>query len=493
MRERFHIGVARLWHEAHSFTPVITRLHDFQRKEWQSGNGAVDFYKNTNTEIGAVVDLMASEKDLDVSFSLCTAAPPGGVVPQNEMGYIHDQIIEGLRSKDLDGVYLSLHGAALSTGSLSPDTDLITEIRKLVGPDVPIAVSFDMHACINPEIENLVQVLTGYHTYPHVDMYDTGMRAMLMLLKSLREKKAMALHLRPIPLLLLSHMMRTEKGPMQELVALGEQIALDQGIEDASYFASFTYADTPYSSGMIAITSEKEICVSTQLDVMDAAFKQRKSQFQPDLVTADEGLEKAEAILNKRISCKPVALIDTADNPLSGGVGDTTGLLRAWLTCASHRKTVFCFFYDPDLVERCFKLNIDDTIHAQLGGRIMPEHGAPVELTMTIKRFTKGRFFNQGPMEKGVGVNIGRTVVLEKDNLQIIVTETCQSANDPAWCDLHGINLQEIELFLVKAKNHFRAGFEPLCEAIIDIEVAGPSPADLTLVPYKYVPRHYLI
>lgn len=493
MRQKFHIGVARLWHEAHSFTPVLTHLHDFQRKEWQSGNSAVDFYKGTNTEIGAVVDLMETEKDLDVSFSLCTASPPGGLVPQNEMDYIHAQIIDGLKSRDWDGIYLSLHGAALSTGSLSPDTALIAEIRKLVGPGVPIAVSFDMHACINPEIENLVQILTGYHTYPHVDMYETGMRSMTMLLKSLREKRAMALHLRPIPLLPLSHMMRTEKGPMQELVALGEQIALDQGIEDASYFASFTYADTPYSSGMVAITADKEICVNSHLDTMDAAFKQRADQFQPDLLTAEQGLESAEVILSKSTSGKPVALIDTADNPLSGGVGDTTELLRSWLAHASHRKTVFCFFYDPDLVDQCFKLGVGNIIHVRLGGRIMPEYGAPIELTVTIKHFTNGHFFNQGPMEKGVEVNIGRTVVLEKDNLQIIVTETCQSANDPAWCDLHGIKLQDVELFLVKAKNHFRAGFKPLCEALIDIEAAGPSPADLKLVPYEHVPKHFLI
>jgi microcystin degradation protein MlrC len=112
-----------------------------------------------------------------------------------------------------------------------------------------------------------------------------------------------------------------------------------------------------------------------------------------------------------------------------------------------------------------------------------------VPLRARILRLTDGRFRNRGPMENGIAVDIGRTAVLEAGNLRVVIAETCQSANDPAWCDLHGIDLAEVELFLVKAKNHFRAGFAPLCRAMIDIEAPGPAPADLRLVPFRHVPR----
>lgn len=486
------IAVARLWHEAHSFTPVQTRLADFRRKEWQQGAATADFYRGTNTEIGAVVDLLDSEKDLEVHFSLCTAAPPGGLVPQAEMQQIHDAILAGLENGPFDGVYLSLHGATLSTGSLSPDTDLIRRVRALVGPDTPIAVSFDMHACINPALADLVQILSGYQTYPHVDMKETGHRAMAMLLDTLRQKRGMRLHLRPVPMLPLSHMMRTADGPMRELVDLGRKAAQKPGIADATFFASFTYADSPHASAMVAVTTTLEGDISAELDNLSAAFLERAPRFRAAVVRAEEGLSRAETLLEQREGKGPVTLIDTADNPLSGGIGDTTGLLRAWLENSSHRRTVFSFFHDPALVAECHRLGEGTTLSTQLGGRIMPEYGAPLPLTVRILRLTDGRFRNVGPMENGMAVDIGRTAVLECGNLRVVVAETCQSVNDIAWCNLHDIDLAEVDLFLVKAKNHFRAAFEPHCIALIDIESPGPSPADLNLVPYRHVPRSLL-
>ncbi len=483
------IAVARLWHEAHSFTPVQTRLADFQRKEWQSGPAAADFYRDTNTEIGAVVDLMASETDIEVFFSLCTAAPPGGLVPQEDMQQIHDAILSGLQGDIWDGVYISLHGASLSTDALSPDTDLLRRIRALVGPEVPIAVSFDMHACINPELADLVQILSGYHSYPHTDMRDTGHRAMGMLLRSLRSGVPVRLHLRPVPMLPLSHMMRTESGPMAELTEFAREATREPGIEDVTFFASFTYADTPYATAMVAVTALEGHDPTHRLDALAAAYLERRSRFRATFIGCAEGLARAEALLADGDGEGPVALIDTADNPLSGGVGDTTGLLRSWLDLAAHRRSVFCFFHDPELVARCHALGEGHVIDALIGGRVLPGHGAPVPLRARILRLTDGRFRNRGPMENGIAVDIGRTAVLEAGNLRVVIAETCQSANDPAWCDLHGIDLAEVELFLVKAKNHFRAGFAPLCRAMIGIEAPGPAPADLRLVPFRHVPR----
>ncbi|MDR6759262.1 microcystin degradation protein MlrC [Mycoplana sp. BE70] len=492
MSGKLRIAVARLWHEAHSFTPVQTRLADFRRKEWQQGPATADFYRGTNTEIGAVVELIDSDGDLDVHFSLCTAAPPGGLVPQGEMDQIHEAILEGLENGPWDGIYLSLHGATLSTGSLSPDADLINRIRTLAGPDIPIAVSFDMHACINPQLADLVQILSGYHTYPHVDMKETGHRAMAMLLDCLRNKRPVRLHLRHVPMLPLSHMMRTASGPMRELVDLGREAMRKPGILDATFFASFTYADSPHASAVVAVTADDEADTETLLDSLASAFLERAPRFNAPVIRAHEGLTRAEALLENGSGRGPVALIDTADNPLSGGIGDTTGLLRAWLEQSSHLRTVFSFFHDPALVAKCHRLGEGARISVDLGGRIMPEHGAPVPLTVRVLRLTDGRFHNVGPMENGMAVDIGRTALLEAGNLRLVVSETCQSVNDPAWCDLHGIELAGVDLFLVKAKNHFRAAFEPFCRALIDIESPGPSPADLHLVPYRHVPRSLL-
>ncbi|WP_176085544.1 M81 family metallopeptidase [Martelella sp. HB161492] len=492
MEKHLRIAVARLWHEAHSFTPVPTRLADFQQREWQIGPSAADFYRGTATEIGAVVAMMEREGDIDVHFSLCTAAPPGGLAVEEDMQSIHDLIIDGLGSEAYDGVYVSLHGATLSERSISPDTDLLRRIRAAVGPDVPIAITCDMHACLNPDIAGLVQILSGYHSYPHVDMFETGERALSMLMQTLRNGRAYRLNMLPVPMLPLSHMMRTASGPMRELVTFAEGLTADPAIDDATYFASFTYADSPYSSGLATITAEAGTDVSASLRQMHDAMMARRDAFRAKVTPAPAGLERAEALLASGRK-GPIAVIDTADNPLSGGIGDTTGLLRAFLDSGSTRRTVFSFFFDPALVERAFALGEGAPIEAQLGGRIMPEYGAPVCFDGTIERLTDGRFRNEGPMENGLAVSIGRTAVIRRDNLRIIIAETCQSVNDPGWCRLHGIDLDETDLLLVKAKNHFRASFEPLCGALIDIESPGPAPSDLHAIPFKHVPPAFLL
>ncbi len=58
----FRIAVARLWHEANSFTPVVTRLADFRQREWHSGDAVSEFYRGTRTEIGAAVDFFARNR-----------------------------------------------------------------------------------------------------------------------------------------------------------------------------------------------------------------------------------------------------------------------------------------------------------------------------------------------------------------------------------------------------------------------------------------------
>ena len=53
----------------------------------------------------------------------------------------------------------------------------LKRIRTLVGADLPIVVSLDLHGNISPEFCDLVSALVIYRTYPHVDMAETGRRA----------------------------------------------------------------------------------------------------------------------------------------------------------------------------------------------------------------------------------------------------------------------------------------------------------------------------
>jgi microcystin degradation protein MlrC len=295
----------------------------------------------------------------------------------------------------------------------------------------------------------------------------------------------------PVPMLPASHLMRTDGGPMTDLATLAEAEQGAEGIHDVTVFGGFAYADSPHAHMSVSVCHDAGTDTSgISARLADAAL-QRRAAFRAELPEACAGLKRALDILHQGVR-QPVAILEPADNPLSGGLGDTTGLFQALIEAELDLPVVFCFFHDPQMVAQAHDLGEGATLSVQLGGRIAPQFGAPVPLEVSVTRLTNGRFVNSGPMARGMPVDLGRTVVLQRDQLKVVITESCQSANDPGWCDLHGINLRDTALFCVKAKNHFRASFGDLCGAIIDVDTPGPAPADLRRLTYKHVPKHFL-
>jgi microcystin degradation protein MlrC len=489
---RSKLAVARLWYEANSFNPLTVPLAAFRAHEWVRGEAADRLYAGTATEMGAVVEFAHSQTQWETHFLRCAAAPPGGLVVQADLDAIHDEIIEGLDAMAWDAVYLSLHGASLSVGDVAPDYTLLRRVRETVGPDVPVAVSFDMHACLNPAISELVQVLTGYRTYPHVDMYETAQRALALLMRCVQGGVHTRVRLHPVPMLPVSHLMRTDSGPMAELLSIAAREEGAEGIHDVSIFGGFAYADSPHAHMSVSVCHEENKEVSGVCERLFDAVMDQRDAFRTVLPGPRVAMAEALDLVHKGVKW-PIALLESADNPLSGGLGDTTGLFEALVDADLDLPSVFCFFHDPGLVERAHACGEGAMLSTMLGGRIEPAFGAPVPFEARVVLLTDGRFINSGPMQRSMPVNLGRTAVLQRGLLKVVITESCQSANDPAWCELHGIDLAHTGLFCVKAKNHFRASFGDLCGAIIDVDTPGPAPVDLRLLPYTHVPRHFLI
>ncbi|MCC5986527.1 MAG: M81 family metallopeptidase [Pararhodobacter sp.] len=492
-QSRTRLAIARLWHESNSFNPVPVRLAQFRNREWIKGTATAECYGQTTTEMGAAHAFLRMRPTWEGHFLRCTSAPPGGPVVQDDLDTIIDEIVTDIQAQPWDAVYLSLHGAVLGTGDISPDTTLLRRVRAAVGPDVPVAVSFDMHACLNPEIADYVDILTGYRTYPHVDMDRAAGRALALLERTLAGEIRPMVSLRPVPMLPLSHRMRTDEGPMAELVALADAEARAPEMHDATLFGGFAYADSPHAHATVSLCHESGAGgVLPVMERLGTAMLERRAAFHAELPDARSGLTQALQQLEDGARW-PVAVVEPADNPLSGGLGDTTGLFRALLEQGIDLPAVFCFFHDPDLVDWLHVLGTGAYVSVQLGGRVAPEFGPPVPFGGHITLLTDGRFSNCGPMERGMPVDLGRTAVLQKGALKVIISESCQSANDPGWCALHDIDLAQTALFCVKAKNHFRAAFGALCGAIIEVETPGPAPTDLTRLSFTRVPPEYLI
>jgi microcystin degradation protein MlrC len=479
------LGVARLWYEGNSFSPIPTGRPVFEAREFFEGAAARDFYRGTATEIGAAVDFAEKSRDWTVEFLLCAAAPPGGPMTQDAFAEIRDTILDGLGRDQWDAVYLSLHGATVTEVDPTPELDLLRQARHVIGR-TPLAVSFDLHANLGAEMIALIDFAVGYKTYPHVDMAEVGARTIALAVASVEGKVRPVCALAKVPAILNSFNMRTTVGPMAELAAHAAELCRRPGILDASVFGGFAYGDSPFAGASALVTTDGDPALAERAaQELAREIAARRERFTVLLPSPAEGIARALATPGT----KPAAVVDPADNPLSGGIGDTPALFRALLEAKPTVPTVFGFFFDPTLVLRAHREGEGAILDARLGGRVTDAFGRPIPVKAKVLKLTDGRFRNLGPMEHNLPVDVGRTALLDVDGIKTIVTERCQTPNDPGYFALHGIDLTQVGLLCVKAKNHFRAAFSPLTRAIIDVDCPGPAAANLSHYRFRHAPK----
>ena len=477
------LAAARLWHEGNSFCPDATTLDDFREREWVIGGAAIDHYRGTATEMGAVVEFLDGNTMWQGTILRCAAASPSGPLPAADFAAIKDEIVAGLADGPWDAVYLSLHGTLLADGVASADTALLRAVRAAIG-DVPLGVSFDLHANLDPAVVDLVDVACGYKTHPHTDMDATGAKTLRLLTAVTEGAIDPVGAIEKTGVVLPSFNMRTADGPMAETVALAASIEAERGLLDVSTFGGFAYGDVAHGgASVLAFADGDAEHARRAVREVAAALVARRTRFDVSLPTAVEGIAAARA-------APPglAAVLDPGDNTLSGGVGDTPGLFRAMIEARPEGPAVFAFFHDPGIVEAAHQAGIGATIDAVLGGRKTAIYGPPVEASAKVARLTDGHFVNHGPMETNLAVELGRSAVLEVDGIAVIVTERCRAPNDPAYFDLHGINLATTRLLCVKGKNHFRAAFAAQCAALIEVDAPGPACLDLGQLPFRHAP-----
>ncbi|MBN8903246.1 MAG: M81 family metallopeptidase, partial [Rhodospirillales bacterium] len=119
-----------------------------------------------------------------------------------------------------------LHGAGLTTFYHDPEGLLLALIRRIVGPDVPVVATFDLHANVSEADVDLLDAFIGYRTNPHLDMRERGEEAAQMLRRLIGGTRTHLAHLR-LPIVPPTVTQLTGKDapnrPYGELIDLGQQ------------------------------------------------------------------------------------------------------------------------------------------------------------------------------------------------------------------------------------------------------------------------------
>ena len=288
---------------------------------------------------------------------------PNGPVEHAFFVELLDTIERRLRAAlPVDAVYICSHGAGLTTEEDDPDGVLFAKVREIVGPDVPIAATLDLHANVSERMVNSVDVFIGYRTNPHLDMRERGAEAAAAIREMLGGVKPQRAFIR-LPIVPPTVTLLTAAGPYAEMIDLGQR-RMSPEIMNVSAMGGFAFADAPECGLSVVVTArhDKRAAEALAREIAELGWANR-ARFYPRLTSLDEAVAKALAV-GRDPSLPALAFADVADNPGGGGRGNTVFLLRAFYE-AGVEGALLGVFYDPDLAAEAHRRGVGARFEAQ--------------------------------------------------------------------------------------------------------------------------------
>jgi microcystin degradation protein MlrC len=478
--------IAQMKHETNTFSPVPTPIARFARggSKPLEGDDAIRAFRGTGDGLGAYIE-MAEQRGAQYTLAIAASAWPSGPVEDAAFDYIAERICRAV-SAGCDAILLDLHGAMVTQSYEDGEGELVRRIRA-IAPDVPMAVSLDMHTNLYPELVERCQVIAGYQTYPHIDTHGTSMRAGKALFAMLEGKRTptMAWGSRPM----LPHVMRQSSldSPNREIQARCIEME-NEGALCASLFVGFPHADIRNAGLSAVVVTDNDPPLARRWcdELLERAWNSRAQW-----VYAVEPLARS-FLRAKDIALRPVVLLDHYDNAASGGTMDTMAVLAGIIEAGLEDVAAFAI-YDPVAVEKMQQVGIGAKVTLRLGGRFdMPSiglTGAPLAVSGTVKNLTNGQFHNRGPMSKGVLMDMGPTAVLDTGKVEIIVISHQQEPNDLECFYSQGIDPTQKKYLMLKSRVHWRAGFGALAQSIVECAGVGVCTSDYSVLDFRKVRR----
>jgi microcystin degradation protein MlrC len=479
------IVAARLNHETNTFSPLATPLAAFGPDGPTFGRAAFESARGTRTGLGAFIDIAEARGDA-IEVAVNATAYPSGTVDAAAYERLAGAIVEAVRG-GCDAVLLDLHGAMVAQGADDGEGELLRRIRA-VAPEVPLAVALDLHGNVTRAMVDAADVIVGFKTYPHVDMYETGGHAARLLFGWLDGGSRPFVGYAQPPLL--SHTLRsaTGEGAMRRAVDAAKRMEAE-GLLAATVFAGFSLADIG-DAGMSLVTVGR----SREEAQQAAAALARQAWAERDgFVYRSEPLAASVARARAmRAPGRPLLLLDHGDNVMSGGTCDTTTLLEECLRQGLRGLGVGPLA-DAATVAQAFDAGTGSRICVALGNK-MPQGLAlsqppPFECDVVVRALGDGRFRISGPIYTGETWTMGRTAVLQHEAFTAVVSERPMEPLDLAVFESVGVDPRAFDFLLLKSRMYCRPTFVPIASGLVECDSRGVCSSDYGLFRFRKLRR----
>jgi len=479
--------LAMIKHETNTFSPVATPLERFFRgnPEILAGERAIRAYEDTDSGLGGYIEI-ARREGAEIVVPVAAESWPSAPTDAGTYARLCELVLDEVRRGGYDAILLDLHGAMVAEGVEDAEGNLLRRLRE-IDPNTPVGVTLDMHANIYDDIVRHATVVTGFHTYPHVDIRAAGVRAADAIARTLKGQVRPVMTWANKPML--PHIMcqGTHADPNKSLQDRCRALE-SQGVLAASVFVGFPHADIRQAGLSAVICTDGDLPAAERYrdELLEAAWRGRDQW-----VFHCEPLAPAIARA-KAIERGPVILLDHFDNTGSGGTMDTTAVLAEILRQGLDN-VAFYALCDPEAARQAAAAGVGAEITLPVGGKVpMPAlklPGQPLSVTGRVKLAFDGVYLNRGPMYRGVRNDTGLTVVLDTGKVQIVIVSRHQEPFDINCLLSAGIDPLQKRYVALKSRVHWRAGFADMATEIIACTGVGVTTSDYSQVEFKHVRR----
>lgn len=459
MSRPLRIITGGIHHETNGFTPLPTTYNNFEIVR------GLERYTDENVR-------MTNLHTLDLVPTFVASASPGGLVQREAYEQLKEALLREIAAAlPADGLLLDLHGAMEVEGIGDGETDLIDAARELVGDDILIAVSLDLHGNISPELVARADILTAYRTAPHRDELATRQRALHLLAQALRSGQRPVTAMVKLPFVLAGEAAVTDNEPARELYSRLSAIAELPGLLDASLLIGCAWTDSPYATVSTLVVAETDHALALeQATNFAAAVWERREQFG----YAVEALDIDTAIARAMSSTSyPVYISDSGDNLTAGAPGDRPQVL-ARLLAAGATDTLVAGVVDPAAVRACADAGVGATVAVSIGAALDSHSGPPLACNAIVERV-------DGALE-------ATAVVVRIDSVRVILTSKRQAFTERSAITKLGIDLQAQRIIVVKLGYLFPDLAAHAAGALLALS-EGATSLRLDSLPYGKLPR----
>ena len=483
------VVIARLNHETNTFSPLPTpfaafgagdpRGPAFGADAWAAGKGSA-------TAMGAFIDL-AERRGCEIVAPLFAMANPSGPVAAAAYRAMREAIVEAVAG-GCDAIMLDLHGAMVVEDCDDGEGDLLQRVRA-VAPTTPLAVALDLHGNVSDKMVRHADIIVGFKTYPHVDMYDTGAHAGRLLFEMLDGR------IRPVTSIarpgVLAQTMRQNTGipgAMRDGVEFARALER-KGALAATVFGGFYLADIADAGMSVVVVADGDPAQAARwAEDSSARLYERRTELVFRQSPLPGSIERAKAVQHGL-----TLLIDHGDNCMSGGTCDTMDVLAECLRQGLDGIAAgpIC---DPQAVAQLCAAGAGATATVDLGNKVpMPAIGLaaprPLRLTGRVRTIGNGEYTIRGPVYTGTRCYMGRTVLFDTGAAEIVVTEQTQEPWDLGVFTCIGLDPGRKRYLILKSRMYYRPVFAPLADTIIECASTGVCSSDFSLFRYRKVRR----